>query len=573
MPERRPDAAHDAVLASEATHIVITAPPGTGKTFLAVRVAGQVIPSLPDEARVLLLTFSTQARSQLEREASRQLTSRMRARVEITNYHRFFWGAVSAYRRALGLADWLDVGSRQRRETALASLGEDIVARLRDHEGLIDSLAEHAIPHFRDHRTPEDGMLPSLLKVVADEQAVGRLVFDDLGALFWTALDRFPSIDTAYKTRYPIVIADEHQDASSLQDAIVRRLASRRLIIFADPMQLIHEYRGASSSRLEAHQRECDEQYTLSTAHRWHGNQEVAEWLLAVRDNLQRNMRDMAIPPAVSIKRTNVLHGFKGMKAEAKFSALRSFREGCRTVAVLARGNAQVAELRTYFTQGGLRPRQIGSEDFEDARQDIEQLPLLNDPQSIALHAVTRIESLVATIPSRVSAQVRSRINPRGIDFDRARPEVRRILEFLLPIYSVGPGRYFRCVLDAVEYYAGEGHHLPRIEAVRTLRTALHNLREEAPSLEAAVERYSVAVIEAANIAPRLDRGLFVMTVHQAKGKEFDCVILADLSERFWRDDPENRRLFYVALTRASRSWVLIAPTERSSRLLSFLGS
>lgn len=50
------------------------------------------------------------------------------------------------------------------------------------------------------------------------------------------------------------------------------------------------------------------------------------------------------------------------------------------------------------------------------------------------------------------------------------------------------------------------------------------------------------------------------MTVHQAKGKEFDAVVIADAFNRFYRDDEESRNVFYVALTRATKSWTVIAP-------------
>jgi superfamily I DNA/RNA helicase len=96
-------------------------------------------------------------------------------------------------------------------------------------------------------------------------------------------------------------------------------------------------------------------------------------------------------------------------------------------------------------------------------------------------------------------------------------------------------------------------------------------LGQGTPSLEKALEQYSLAVVEATNLAPQMDSGLFVMTVHQAKGKEFDCVIVADASSRYWRDDEENRRLFYVALTRASKSWVIVAPDSNATPLLAYL--
>lgn len=78
--------------------------------------------------------------------------------------------------------------------------------------------------------------------------------------------------------------------------------------------------------------------------------------------------------------------------------------------------------------------------------------------------------------------------------------------------------------------------------------------------LDAVLERYSRTIVAATHVAPRVDTGLFVMTAHQAKGKEFDAVVLAEVSARYFPDDDENRRLFYVAVTRATSSWTIIAP-------------
>ena len=242
-PNFRPDPDHDAVLDSVADHLVVTAPPGTGKTCLCVRLAAKTASTLDSPEKVLILTFSNQARTQLEREAARQLPPTLRKRIHITNYHRFFWQGVSAYRRALGLPMRVDIGSIRRRQQALELAEPTLADHLRNHTGLVESLAEHSFTDFRDTRTPGEESLNRLLKIVESEQQHGRLVFDDLGALFWSLINRFPSIDGAYMTRYPVIIADEHQDASALQDAVVRRFARRRLIAFADEMQLIHEFR------------------------------------------------------------------------------------------------------------------------------------------------------------------------------------------------------------------------------------------------------------------------------------------------------------------------------------------
>lgn len=61
------------------------------------------------------------------------------------------------------------------------------------------------------------------------------------------------------------------------------------------------------------------------------------------------------------------------------------------------------------------------------------------------------------------------------------------------------------------------------------------------------------------------------MTAHQAKGKEFDAIVLADASARYWPDDEETRRLFYVAIIRAKARWTIIAPDRGDSPLLRYI--
>jgi hypothetical protein len=520
---------------------------------------------------VLLLTFSNQARTQLEREAARQLTAETRQQVEVTNYHRFFWQGVLAYRRALGLPMQLDIGSRRRRSEALRRGAGDQVQALGRAEGLVESLAEHAFRDFQDHRTPADDLLQRLLRIVEEEQLAGRLVFDDLGALFWALLERFPTVEEVYRWRYPVVIADEHQDASALQDAVVRRLGGSRLVVFADPMQLIHEFRGADGARLERHMAACDEPLTLRTAHRWHGSGELARWLLAVRVRLGGEVAPCPTPAQLRIDHSDAERGFNGMKPLVKQAVSRAFADGVRTVTVLTRGNREAGELRSYLSKQGQYPRQFGTEDFEEAREDIEQLPLVADLQAVAIRAVGRIETLVPTLPSAVLGQARSRILQGGVNLKRAGAEASVILRALEPIYSRGRSAYFESTAAAVEALADCGHHLPRVHAVRTLRVTAESLENEPPDLDLALHQYADAVVAIAHSSPRVDRGLFVMTAHQAKGKEFDVVVLGDGMERFWPDDEDHRRLFYVAITRATKSWTVIAPGGGGSPLLNHL--
>jgi hypothetical protein len=573
----RPDSEHDAVLACDEPHQVVVAPPGTGKTHLSVRLAGRLSDELAPHERVLLLTFSRQARAQLEREAARQLTRDQRARIEITNYHRFCWQAVSRYRRALGLPNELDIGSSKRRVAALRSVSDEAAVVVRSGKTIIDSLAEHAFPAFRDDRTPELPVLESMLDVVRTEHAAGRLVFDDLGALFWRLLEEQPTVAAAYAARHPIVIADEHQDASALQDAIVRRFGTRRLVVLADHLQLIHGYRGADLERLRAHWRESGAQHRLNTPHRWHGRAAEGAWLLSVRDALEPRAtpaRSGGVRPSgVDSRVYSAERGLNGALPFLKYTVPALLRDGAgRSVAVLVRQNDDLGRVRRFLSTNGLRPRQLGGpRDFEEAREDIEQLPLLTDSHSVALHARERLVALVPTIPTTVVQQLDRRLKPAGPQLAGAKEPATTLLRTFEPLWRDGSAAFFQVMSDALRACAAVGYHLPRPDATRALLRTAEALAPDA-NLADCIAAYSEEVAASMHAVPqRTDRGLFLMTAHQAKGKEFDAVVLFPLDARRWPDDDEHRRLLYVALTRATRDWVLIAPSHASSPLLRLL--
>lgn len=566
----RDDPDHDAVCAAEGRHLLVVAPPGTGKTAVAVRVAGTIAPALSPEAHVLLVTFSNQARVQLEQEAARQLGPEVRRRVEVVNYHGFFRREVWAYRRALGLPLKAQMTSWRGRRDALKATDAEAVAELDSFKGFLEAFAEQRFDVFHDERTPDQDARERLLSTIDTETRAGRVIFDDLGALFWQLLETYPVLDAAYKARYPVVIADEHQDASALQDALVRRLAIERLIVLADPMQLIYGFRGSKPERLERHAQECDGRLELHTPHRWHGRKAAGKWLLAVRARLQGQPVEAELPGEVKIVKCQY---FNQMLPRVKGEAAAALNGGMDTVAVIAAFNSDVGRLRSYLCTQGLFPRQLGGgDDFEEARDEIEQLPLLGDASNVAVHAVERVAKLVPTLKPGVVATVKRRLTPTGVNLaGNCGGEAKALLGALAPLYEQGAGSYFASVVDALDVCAVNEHHLPRVEAVRALRLTADAFGGAGTSLDYALERYAESVAAAAQAAPRLGRGLYVMTAHQAKGKEFDVVIVVNCGKAQFPDDDEHRRLFYVAVTRGSRRWVVLAPTGDPSPLLRHL--
>lgn len=573
----RPDPDHDAVCASSAARRVVVAPPGTGKTHLAARLAGSLVPHLPSPpvpdttigARVLLLTFSNQATSQLEREAARQLSRDVRRRVVVSNYHSLFWTAVRAHRTALDLPLQLDLVSAEWRRKSLAAVDPAAVAALKKQRGLLDAFAEQRFPIFHDARTPEPDLTARLLAAVEAEHKAGRLVFDDFGALFWALLDRFPALETAYRARYPIIIADEHQDASALQDALIRRLNPATLVVLADPMQLIHGFRGARPERLDAHLEDCETHFTLRTPHRWRTYPQAGAWLLAVRARLNGCPAPVPRPDSVEIRYRPTMRGANGMLAPTRYAVSAAFAAGHKRVAVLTWKNDDARRIRNYLAREGYHPRpRTGGTDFDDARAHREQLATFNNPHEMARHITATVADLVPTFPRSLTQQIQSRLRPDGVHTKQCSARAAPILSSLEALYRDGAMTYFPVLARVLDACERAGHHVPRSDMVKAIRDTATT---PTGSLDTDSDAFADRLRAASQRPPREQNGLLVMTAHQSKGKEFDAVIIPDATDQSYPDSVEGRNLFYVALTRGTAMWTLIATDTTPTPLLRHL--
>ena len=559
------DPEQEAVLEANERHLLVIAPPGTGKTALAARLAGRLAADLAPHERVLLLTFSNQARGQLGGELDKRVPGDLGRAVVVTNYHQFFWSAIRSYRSALGLPFDASIGSQSRRDALLRGADQAAFDRLTECQR--ETVAELRFPEFRGD-VAEDESLARLLAAVDEDNARGHLTFGDLGGLFWRLMAEYPTVRHAYVDRYPVAIADEHQDSSALQDAVARLFGSRRLIVLADPMQLIHAWRGADEQRLRQHAAECDRQFELKTPHRWAEDVGTGIWLLSVRGRLDGATPDCHLPRNVRIVRTDPSHGQNAMLAATRFAALAALRSGAKSVAILASKNEQVAAIRSYLSRNGLHPRQLGiSHELEALAQLAEQLPSLSG-KPLVERALSMLFGLCPTIQANVQTQIQQRLEPNSSRKAGASEFVRKVLASIDPIYEDGPLAFFSGLTGAIEVARNGQHQFPGEDQVRLFAS----VAATGGSLEDQLKALRSRLALLSHQAPGVARGIMVMTVHQAKGREFDGIILFDASASSFPPNVDRMRVFYVAVTRARRSWDLIAPNGRETSYLRALG-
>jgi len=249
--------------------LLIVAGAGTGKTLtLAARVA-QLVLAGADPNRILMLTFSRRAALELERRVGRVLHEAL-GLAPLHQAPRLSWcgtfHAVGArllrlHAARIGLDPAFTIDDRGdaeellhllRQRLGLATSGERFPQKatclaiysrvVNSRRGLGDVLAE-TFPWCRERA---DGLQRLFAAYVAEKQAQRVLDFDDL-LVWWAEAMADPSVGAAIAARFDHVLVDEYQDTNRLQAEIVMALrpGGRGLTVVGDDAQAIYSFRAA----------------------------------------------------------------------------------------------------------------------------------------------------------------------------------------------------------------------------------------------------------------------------------------------------------------------------------------
>lgn len=269
------DPEQNAAITSKAANLLLTAPPGCGKTDVLARRAATLIPQLLPGQRILALTFSNKARENLRARLSEVLgTSALYRHMTVRNYHGHAMEVVRAHARTLGVpAHSMEHPSRKQ----LKEL-ERRATQMRQPEPS-QAAVRQALNELEDAKRAEfdDPTLLGYLElfaekltyqIEADRQQRGELHYGDLLRLAQLALG-VETIAKLYQNHYGAVLVDEFQDLTPQQLEIVLRTCTTSRTFAGDQFQGIYSWAGARpievSDTLAAL---CTEHITLTRSYR-----------------------------------------------------------------------------------------------------------------------------------------------------------------------------------------------------------------------------------------------------------------------------------------------------------------
>ena len=419
-------------------------------------------------------------------------------------------------------------------------------------------------------------------------KAEDSLDFDDLLVRTLTLMRDSAKTLSLLQNRWRYLIIDEYQDTSGVQYELMKLLCGERnnMCVVGDLDQCIYTWRQAEIGNLLSFERIFPNVKVVRLEQNYRSTRTIVAAANAV---IEKNTN--RIPKTLfSDNETGdpiTMHGALDERYEAWFvveQAAALIEKGVppHEIAVLYRENAQSRVLEEALLHAGLPYRVLGTRFFE--RKEVKDvLSYLR----VALNPKAKSDFVrIVGVPPRGIGKVTLEKMLSGQPLGAASAKVAAFLDTLAKVrhavHTLPASDAVRFCIEASgiqNMYQGKSEEdVERLLNVRELANLATKYEHDEPPL--GIERLleeAALQSEQDELTIRSDKGgVTLMTVHAAKGLEFDAVFVVGLEQGLFpsmrandltgpeRDPEEERRLFYVALTRARKHLFLSHAYERT---------
>ena len=418
------------------------------------------------------------------------------------------------------------------------------------------------------------------------------LDFDDLLVKTLELLAEQPPVLEYYQNRFDYILVDEYQDTNRAQYELVRLLTGkkRNLCVVGDDDQSIYGWRGADIRNILDFEKDFPDAKVVKLEQNYRSTGNILDAANQVIAHNQGRKEKALWTQAGEGEKIALYHALDERDEAAFIAAMtrKLIAHGARAgdVAVLYRTNAQSRVLEEAFVRGGIPYHVYGGQKFYE-RREVKDLiaymrALVNPDDDVSLRRIinepkrgigeTTVEALQSYASSAEMSLMSAVLDVENAPL-AARPK-KLIGEFAELMIDLTEALYEKTASEFLEFMIDKTGYVRALEAVKSDENAarIENIRE----LQGAVTEFerlnpeggladfleNVALVADTDSLNEGGGSVTLMTLHSAKGLEFDNVFLPGMEENIFPlarasyDDElmeEERRLAYVGITRAKK--------------------
>ncbi|MEL1250587.1 ATP-dependent helicase [Aurantiacibacter gilvus] len=598
----------EAVLTTEGP-VLMLAGAGTGKTAaLTHRLAHIVRERMAWPSEILCVTFTNKAAREMRERVSKLTNGALEGMPWLGTFHSICAKMLRRHAELVGLESnftIIDTDDQLRLLKTLIREADLDEKRWppRQLAGLIDSWKNRGLNPADltavDNESYANGKGQEMYRLY--QERLKSLNACDFGDLLLHVLNIFRQhrdVLESYQKRFKYVLVDEYQDTNAVQYLWLRLLAQERknICVVGDDDQSIYSWRGAEVANILR----FDKDFPKAKVVRLEQNYRSTPQILAaasglIESNSQRLGKTLwtELPQGEKVRVVGVWDApEEARRVGEEIERLESEGLSLEQVAILVRAQYQTRELEDRFIQIGLSYRIIGGFRFyerAEVRDALAYLRVIAQPaDDLAFERIYNQpkRGLGAKTLEKMHQHARATQQPLAAaalelaDSDELPPRARGTIAALMGDFlrwremaeAVTPADLMRAVLEESGYDAmlkadrsaeGAGRADNLVELARAM--------EEYETLVDFMEHVSLVMDNDANDG---EEKLTIMTMHAAKGLEFDHVFLPGWEEGVFPSQrsldegglaslEEERRLAYVAITRARRKCTILHAANR----------
>jgi len=571
--------------------LLVIAGAGTGKTRTLIHRYVNLIESGVSPEKILLLTFTRKAAHEMQ-ERAESLLQNFGLRTNIDQIGGTFHSVAFRWLRKLGLMasgfsivddkdlkKLINIDLPKEDKTILTQMSISVANVLQIRSLMINLQVsqDEVISRFFPAALSCSSIITDILAKLAKRKETGELFdYDDILQKWLEALK--PDSGDIIRNAYDYVMVDEYQDTSKVQVEILKELVSKHQNIMAvgDDCQSIYSFRGALADQMMEFTKDFENSSIVKLEHNYRSSQAILDMCNDVIAESQevypkelQSANDIIGPDPKLVSAPN--------ENQVAYRILEAVLDNLNAgiplnqQAILFRSTVQVQTLERMLVKERIPYKKYGGIKITEAAHLKDFMSIISCCFCKNTTAWLRTLEMIPGIGAKKAEQILNQRDADTVILERFPEMAQERLSSLFELTDSNPSDKpdEKFIYACIKWY--KTYLFDHYDNANSRFYELENLCGELLNTESLNDFAAEILLDKVDIEEdEYESNLILSTIHSAKGKEWDCVYIVNVADgaiplkRSSVDFEEERRLLYVAMTRAKERLYLYRPQYKN---------